>query len=55
MYYVATDTHAMEGRGTCMTAGIKALEAKYGEVAAKRVVKMADGLIIQNSELGIQK
>lgn len=53
--YVATDTHAMEGRGTCMTAGIKALEAKYGEVTVKRVVKMADGLIVQNSELGIQK
>ena len=48
--YIATDTHAMEGRGTCMTAGIKALEDKYGEVTAKRIIKMAEGLVIQNSE-----
>ena len=35
--FVATDTHAMEGRGTCMTAGMKALREKYGEATASRI------------------
>ncbi len=35
--FVATDTHAMEGRGTCMTAGMKAIREKYGDAAAKRI------------------
>ena len=29
--FIATDTHAMEGRGTCMTAGMEAVKQKYGD------------------------
>ena len=35
--FIATDTHAFEGRGTCMTAGMNALREKYGEKAEKRI------------------
>ncbi len=52
--YIATDTHAMEGRGTCMMAGMKAVAEKYGEVTAKRIRKMAEELVKQNSEFRIQ-
>ena len=42
--FVATDTHAMEGRGTCMTAGMKAMREKYGEAAAEKVMRNAEKL-----------
>ena len=35
--FIATDTHAMEGRGTCMTEGMEALRKKYGEEAYRRI------------------
>ena len=37
--YVATDTHAMPGRETCMTAGMEALRSKYGEDAERRILE----------------
>ena len=40
--FVATDTHAAEGRGTCMTAAMKALREKYGEAAEKRILENAE-------------
>ena len=40
--FIATDTHAMEGRGTCMTAGMEAAKAKYGEETAKRLAEAAE-------------
>lgn len=36
--FIATDTHSMEGRGTCMTAGMKALGERYGEKIAERIM-----------------
>lgn len=41
--FIATDTHAMEGRETCMTAGVKAAREKYGD-------SIVDG-ILRNTEL----
>ena len=38
--FVATDTHSMPGRETCMTEGMKALKEKYGEAAEKRIREM---------------
>ena len=35
--FIATDTHSMEGRGTCMTAGMKAVEEKFGAAGARRL------------------
>ena len=35
--FVATDTHAMPGRETCMTAGMKSLAGKYGDAAARNI------------------
>ena len=35
--FIATDTHAFPGRGTCMTEGMEALKQKYGEVAERRI------------------
>ena len=43
--FVATDTHSMPGRETCMTAGMTALREKYGEEAEERIRKMADVLL----------
>ncbi len=40
--FIATDTHAMPGRGTCMTDGMKALEEKYGRNAAEAVCANAE-------------
>lgn len=45
--FIATDTHAMKGRETCMTAGMKAAEEKYGETTTRR--------LIHNSELIISE
>ena len=42
--YVATDAHAAEGRGTCMTAGMKELREKYGDDTANRILENADRL-----------
>ena len=36
--YVATDTHAMPGRETCMTEGMRALAEKYGENVASHIL-----------------
>lgn len=35
--FIATDTHAMPGRGTCMQEGMAALEQKYGEICAGHI------------------
>ena len=43
--FIATDTHSMEGRGTCMTEGMKALAEKYGQAAADRIAGNAEALI----------
>lgn len=43
--FIATDTHSMEGRGTCMTEGMKALAEKYGQAAANRIAQNAEALI----------
>ena len=40
--FVATDTHAMPGRETCMRAGMTALKEKYGEVAERRIREMPE-------------
>ena len=37
--FIATDTHAMPGRETCMTQGIQALRDKYGEAVLRRIEK----------------
>ncbi len=39
--FIATDTHAMEGRGTCMTAGMEALRQKFGKAAADTIAENA--------------
>ena len=41
---IATDTHAMEGRGTCMTAGMAAVKEKYGEETARQLQKAAENI-----------
>ena len=43
--FIATDTHAMEGRETCMTAGMKIAEEKYGSECARRLETAARGII----------
>ena len=35
--FIATDTHAFAGRGTCMTEGMEALKKKFGEEAERRI------------------
>ena len=35
--FIATDTHSMEGRGTCMSEGMRNLGEKYGDGAMKRI------------------
>ena len=47
--FVGTDTHAMEGRKTCMTEGMKALTEKYGEAEAKRIQGNAKMILGGNS------
>ena len=46
--FIATDTHSMEGRGTCMTAGMKALAEKYGERITERISQNPDILFQMN-------
>ena len=43
--FIATDTHSMEGRGTCMTEGVKALEEKYGKETAEKILENAERLV----------
>ena len=43
--FIATDTHAMEGRGTCMTEGMKAAHEKYGETVVWQTAQNAEMLI----------
>ena len=38
--FVATDTHSMPGRETCMREGMTALKEKYGEIAERRIREM---------------
>ena len=38
--FVATDTHSMPGRETCMTAGMTALREKYGEEVERHILEM---------------
>ena len=40
--FIATDTHSMPGRGTCMTEGMQALAAKYGEECAGRILRKTE-------------
>ena len=40
--FIATDTHSMPGRGTCMTKGMDALKERYGEEICERVMKITD-------------
>ena len=42
--FIATDTHALPGRGTCMTEGMKALEQRYGTETAERIRRNAEAL-----------
>ena len=35
--FIATDTHSMPGRGTCMREGMSALKLKYGESCAEHI------------------
>ena len=43
--FIATDTHSMEGRGTCMTEGIRAARKKYGDRIVDGILKNAEELI----------
>ena len=43
--FVATDTHSIPGRETCMTAGMTALKEKYGEEVYRRILEMPEILI----------
>ena len=40
--YIATDTHAFAGRGTCMTEGMQALRKKYGDGIADTLARNQD-------------
>ena len=40
--FIATDTHAMPGRGTCMTEGMQNLGEKYGATIAGRIERMPE-------------
>ena len=37
--FIATDTHALPERGTCMTVGMEALTHRYGETEARRLAE----------------
>ena len=43
--FIATDTHAMEGRETCMTAGMTAAREKFGEGCVKRLEENARRIV----------
>ena len=43
--FIATDTHAMEGRGTCMTEGIRAAREKYGDSIVNAIIHNSDRII----------
>ncbi len=47
--FIATDTHAMEGRGTCMIQGMEAIRTKYGEETVRRLSENAN-IFRQNIE-----
>lgn len=40
--FIATDTHALPGRETCLTEGMSALSQKYGESLASRIKENPD-------------
>ena len=43
--FIATDTHSMPGRGTCMTEGMQALGKKYGEAIARQLKQAPEEII----------
>ena len=43
--FLATDTHSMEGRGTCMTEGVNAAREKYGDRVVEEIMRNAEVLI----------
>ncbi len=44
--FVATDTHSMPGRNTCMTDGMNALAAKYGRELAQKIQEAPEHLLL---------
>ena len=40
--FIATDTHSMPGRESCMTAGMNAVREKYGNSIAMKIDRMPD-------------
>ena len=49
--FVATDTHALPGRNTCMTEGIRVLGEKFGPELAERIEKNSRVFFVQNIEI----
>ena len=47
--FIATDTHALPGRGTCMTRGMEALQEKYGREAADFIRKKTEACFSEKS------
>lgn len=47
--FIATDTHAMPGRKTCMTEGMQALRQKYGDGIAQALERKQDLLLTDSS------
>ena len=43
--FVATDTHGRSGRETCMTAGMRAVEERYGRLTAQRIAENPNTLL----------
>ena len=43
--FVATDTHAIRGRGTCMKEGMEELRKRFGDETAERILKMPDRIL----------
>ena len=48
--FVATDTHALPGRGTCMKEGLKALREKYGPEAEQIILRKTEQLFGQKKD-----
>ena len=43
--FVATDTHSMPGRETCMTAGMTALRERFGDEMEEKIRLMPNILL----------
>jgi len=48
--FVATDTHALPGRSTCMTAGMNALREKCGDAACEKIERITRECFPEASE-----